>query len=231
MIAKLLVSVRSAVEARAAVRGGAAIIDVKEPDRGPLGRADVTVWRDVIAAVGDHQPVSVALGELSSDLDSLDPRDFDGIAFRKVGLAGVGDNWREEWKRLRDRLATGPAWVAVVYADWRSVGAPDPSWILDEALEVKECVGVLVDTYDKTRPSPVDPTWRTWFERAKQGQRFTALAGSLDAHAIRRLASLSPDIVAVRGAACHNGNRNYAVDCERVAALSAILSQIKAEAD
>ena len=37
---RLLVSVRSAAEAEAALAGGAAVIDVKEPTRGALGRAD-----------------------------------------------------------------------------------------------------------------------------------------------------------------------------------------------
>ena len=38
---QLLVSVRSAEEARAALEGGAALIDVKEPSRGSLGSASV----------------------------------------------------------------------------------------------------------------------------------------------------------------------------------------------
>ncbi|MGI9178650.1 MAG: (5-formylfuran-3-yl)methyl phosphate synthase, partial [Pirellulales bacterium] len=36
----LLVSVRSVEEAIEAVEGTAAIVDIKEPSRGPLGRAD-----------------------------------------------------------------------------------------------------------------------------------------------------------------------------------------------
>ena len=35
----LLVSVRNVEEALAALEGGASLIDVKEPSRGPLGRA------------------------------------------------------------------------------------------------------------------------------------------------------------------------------------------------
>ena len=44
-MAGLLVSVRSADEARTALAGGATVIDVKEPERGPLGRADPATWR------------------------------------------------------------------------------------------------------------------------------------------------------------------------------------------
>ena len=39
----LLVSVRSAEEAASALEGGAALIDIKEPVRGSLGRADANV--------------------------------------------------------------------------------------------------------------------------------------------------------------------------------------------
>ena len=42
--AKLLVSVRSAAEAAAALEGGAHVIDVKEPLNGALG--NVELWRE-----------------------------------------------------------------------------------------------------------------------------------------------------------------------------------------
>jgi uncharacterized protein (UPF0264 family) len=61
----LLVSVRSAAEAEAALAGGAALIDVKEPARGSLGRADEAVIRAVLGAVAGRRPVSAALGELA----------------------------------------------------------------------------------------------------------------------------------------------------------------------
>ena len=61
----LLVSVRSAAEACAALAGGAALIDVKEPAHGPLGRASDDVIRAVMDAVGGRCAVSAALGELA----------------------------------------------------------------------------------------------------------------------------------------------------------------------
>ena len=223
---KLLVSVRSANEARSAALGGASIIDIKEPDRGPLGRAESHVWRAVVQAVGSDHPVSVALGELSSGLVGVSTNDFEGLAFRKVGLADSGPEWRKTWKRLRDRFPGGPAWVAVVYADWASANAPEPEAILDEALTIETCSGILVDTWDKSRPSPIDLSWRLWFERARLGGRFTALAGSLDHESIQRLAGLEPDIIAVRGAACVDGNRRNAIDSHRVASLARLLGSI-----
>ncbi|HQX54039.1 MAG TPA: (5-formylfuran-3-yl)methyl phosphate synthase [Planctomycetaceae bacterium] len=66
---QLLVSVRNAVEAIAAVEGGADIIDVKEPNRGSLGCAAPDVIREIGAAVrnclSSLRPLSLALGELT----------------------------------------------------------------------------------------------------------------------------------------------------------------------
>ena len=61
---RLLVSVRDASEALAALAGGADIIDVKEPTRGSLGMADGDAVAGVVEAVGERVPVSAALGEL-----------------------------------------------------------------------------------------------------------------------------------------------------------------------
>ncbi|MFW6184548.1 MAG: (5-formylfuran-3-yl)methyl phosphate synthase, partial [Chloroflexota bacterium] len=47
---QLLISVTSVAEARAALRGCAHIIDVKNPGEGALGVAAIAVLRDVCAA-------------------------------------------------------------------------------------------------------------------------------------------------------------------------------------
>ena len=67
----LLVSVRDADEAELAVTAGAAIIDVKEPTHGSLGRADVAVAAAVIAQVAGRAPVTLAGGELAAGPDQI----------------------------------------------------------------------------------------------------------------------------------------------------------------
>jgi len=62
----LLVSVRDAAEAAAALEGGAAIIDVKEPRHGPLGAADPEVIAAVAQVVGSRRPWTMACGELGN---------------------------------------------------------------------------------------------------------------------------------------------------------------------
>ena len=48
---RLLVSVRNADEAIAALAGGAHVIDVKEPERGSLGAADTSAIAEIVLAV------------------------------------------------------------------------------------------------------------------------------------------------------------------------------------
>src|SRR6516162_4075910 len=105
-MAGLLVSVRSAEEARAAVEGGATVVDVKEPDRGPLGRASGETWRAVLEMVPPSIPVSVALGELGEWQGGLGS--LEGIAFRKLGLSGAGADWRGRWAEIRRLEGDGP---------------------------------------------------------------------------------------------------------------------------
>src|SRR3954468_22924345 len=83
----LLISVRGAGEGEGALRGGADAIDVKEPRRGPLGRADDATVAAVVAGVAGRRPVSAALGELV-EAGAAAPA-VPGLAFVKWGLAGA----------------------------------------------------------------------------------------------------------------------------------------------
>ncbi len=239
-MAQLLVSVRSAIEATEAVAGGASIIDVKEPARGPLGRAACSVWREVRRAVPASIPVSVALGELNEWLEpdriEVSSDAWTGIDFRKLGLANACPDWRIHWRDLRADLAdlavprTGsplgrPSWVAVVYLDWETAQAPDPHSVIRAAGEFEECSGILFDTWDKSRRTRIDRSWERWFDQVRNLGRFLSLAGSLDVEAIRRLGALKPDIFAVRGAACRGGDRNATIDREQVARLVEVVNE------
>lgn len=60
----LLVSVRDAAEAAAALDGGAEIIDIKEPRHGPLGAAAPETIAAIARLVGSRRPWTMACGEL-----------------------------------------------------------------------------------------------------------------------------------------------------------------------
>jgi (5-formylfuran-3-yl)methyl phosphate synthase len=225
-VARLLVSVRSADEARRAAHAGAAIIDVKEPDRGSLGRADCSVWQEVRSTLPPAIALSVALGELTEWFQPNPPNvpagAWAGISFRKLGLAGAGSHWRRDWRELRSRteVEESPPWIAVVYADWQSVAAPDPDAVLEVASESPEVVGILIDTYAKAGPFRIDARWLAWAEKLRHAGLMLAVAGGLDRQSIPTLAGLAPDIVAVRSAACVGGQRGAAIAPHRVAKLA-----------
>ncbi len=219
-MARLLVSVRSPEEARFAVEGGADIIDVKEPSRGPLGRADTNVWKAIRGTVPLTIPVSVALGELHEWMGETIPPDLSNLSYWKLGLANCDEGWARNWRGIQREWRTGPGWIAVAYADWERARSPGPELVLAEAIDSGECVGILVDTWDKASPSPIDLTWKPWFDRARDSGLTTALAGRLDLATIARLAPLRPNIIAVRGAACVEGDRRGDIDTGRVAGLA-----------
>lgn len=163
----LLVSVRDATEAAAALDGGAAIIDVKNPDAGSLGAAAARDVAGVAEAVGRHRrrvPWTVAAGELREELG--DPgrtlRWLDRIAAEanaaatphaiKFGLAGLaGTGWQRDFCRVMQSLPGALARVAVAYADWPRVDAPPPLDIVAAAADAG-CTVFLVDTADKSAP-------------------------------------------------------------------------------
>ena len=125
---QLLVSVRSAAEADAALAGGAGLIDVKEPLHGALGRAGDAVIAAVVRQVGGRRPVSAALGELANPAESA-PYAGPGLAYAKWGLFGMASctDWRQRLAEAGRRLAEvspGCRVVAVAYADWQWAGAP-----------------------------------------------------------------------------------------------------------
>lgn len=224
-MARLLVSVRTAAEAQAALTGGAGLIDVKEPANGSLGRADRETWSAVRAVVPAAIPLSFALGELAeleSSLESL-ANPWPEVAYLKLGLSAADQRWRERWRGVREaigRLAPASGWVAVVYTDWRAAGSPEPGAIVAEALRISSCRGVLFDSWDKSRPARYDPAWRSLSATIKAAGRFVAGAGGLEKGSLDRAAVLKPDVIAVRGAACRGDSRLGEVDAGLVAALA-----------
>lgn len=203
-MAGLLVSVRNAPEARAAVAGGADIIDVKEPLSGSLGAATPQIWQEIAQVIGDQKPLSAALGELADWDGSLPPEPFKYV---KWGLSGLRGN------TLRERFASAffqaeeanllP--VAVAYADFENAGCPRPLEILELAAGMGAPV-LLLDTFAKDGRRLLDycdlEAIATLRHRSAEMGLALALAGSLNRQIIETLAPFGPDWFAVRGAVC-----------------------------
>ncbi len=229
MTPSLLVSVRSAVEARAALAGGADLIDIKEPSLGSLGRAHDAVIAAVIDAVSGRRPVSAALGELADHQGEVSPP---GLWYIKWGLAGCPADWRARLGQALSRPAP-PQVVLAAYADWQCARAPSPDAVLELASAHPSSV-LLLDTCCKDasaslgrRPTLLDWLPVAWIEdlcrRCRAAGVRIALAGSLGIPEITALRMACPDWFAVRGAVCTATDRTAAVEAGRVAALAKLI--------
>jgi uncharacterized protein (UPF0264 family) len=217
----LLVSVRSAAEARAALAGGADIIDVKEPDRGSLGAANKETISEIVRAVDGRALVSAAMSELAelheSQNDASGRSLPEGVSLFKLGLARCGaiHDWQSRWQKVTTAVISQaptekPEPVAVVYADWRAAQGPPPSDVLNLAIQ-NDCPALLIDTWDKSGGELFDH-WPTdsleiFLAKVRLHNIAVVLAGSLTGKSISRAARLAPDLVAVRTAACEGGRQ------------------------
>lgn len=247
----LLVSVRNASEAEIALAGGAALIDVKEPTRGALGRADDQTIAAVVHTIGGRRPVSAALGEIVDG--RMEPQGIP-LTFVKWGLAAAS---RQDWqKSLTERLwRPKPQTVIVAYADWQCAAAPPIDEIISFACERSGNL-LLIDTHCKDaarlpksqrlRESEYKdaarlslqrrPTLLDWLSADEAiaicrccraaGVR-VALAGSLGPAEIETLLPAAPDWFAVRGAVCEENERGGAI---RLAKVRALVQQISTAA-
>jgi uncharacterized protein (UPF0264 family) len=227
-MAELLVSVRSVAEAEAALAGGAGLIDIKEPARGALGRADRDVITAILDVVASRRPVSAALGEWAERV----PADNDArLTYVKWGLAGCAR--LPEWRHKLAALLEGrrPQVVLVAYADWQCAQAPSIDEVFALACEYPGSV-ILLDTYCKDASNSLDnkrPTLLNWLGRddvldlcaqCRASEIKIALAGSLGASEISELMEAQPNWFAVRGAVCADGDRHDAVQADKVRRLT-----------
>ena len=228
---RLLVSVRSAAEAGAALVGGADIIDAKDPSLGSLGAVSETALGQIAAAVPAAVPLSVALGDLTTEpalaaaLDrvrrAVGERD---PLYVKLGFAGASPADAIMLGRAAveaSREIRGARVILVAYADHQAAGSPSPDDVVRIA-DLTDAAGVLLDTYGKDGRHLLDHIddggLRAWTARAARRGRLVALAGSLDRAALGRLRGLPADVVGVRTAACIGG-RGGEVAAARVRAL------------
>src|SRR3989442_8474310 len=130
---QLLISVAGPAEARAALHGGADVIDAKDPRRGALGPVSVQRLAAIRAAVAGARPVSAAVGDATSEdavAGSVAAALSVGVAFVKLGLAGVTSEARADRLAGAARRAVGTAVGARVgpgpHSGWRRAASQTP---------------------------------------------------------------------------------------------------------
>ncbi len=230
---KLLVSVRSAAEARAALEGGCDWLDVKEPALGSLGRASHLAIEEILEVPRGNVPLSLAAGELREIREPLWEqwqRIIDGVELAKIGLSGCATYkpWRDELMDLAANAPMGVRLASVYYADHQQAGAPEWEEIVELATEINSPV-VLIDTFVKDGRGLFSHLNSERLQSYRQqlsrlGIRL-ALAGSLSYEDFPALVQLQPDVIAVRGAVCDKG-RESAVISSKVNSLKKILCQL-----
>jgi len=217
---RLLVSVRNATEAEAAVEGGADIVDAKEPAHGALGRVTDDVLKSIRAQVNGQAPVSVALGDVGSDniADAAAAAARADAAFVKIGFAGCRRGLGVDDLRTAVGAIGSAPLVLVVYADYDRAHAPLPEDVVSLAHETN-AAGILLDTFDKHGPGLTTlMTLRalvSFVSTAKRAGQFVAVAGRLTIQDIEQVWDTGADIVGIRGAACEGG-RNGIVVVDRI---------------
>lgn len=222
---QLLVSVRSPAEAALAVRGGADLIDLKEPDHGALGAATALCRRRVVRRVYGMAPtrmVSATVGDppyAGAAAQRAESVARSGVEYVKVGLDPAGDA-EAVLSGLRTVAARRPV-VAVLLADRlaeAALRAPE-AWV-DRAHQAGLC-GIMLDTAGKQRGSLIEllpeTTLTDFVRHAREAGLLCGLAGSLRTADLPRVAALRPDYAGVRGAVC-DGGRTRALRLKRVRA-------------
>ena len=234
---QLLVSVRSAEEAIAALDGGADLIDAKDPRAGALGAVSLQALHAIHAAVAGRRPITAAIGDASDEMAvAATARAFAaaGTRFVKIGFGGIASTARIESlaaAALSGALAGAAVGgvVLVAYADGDSRTSVTPAALVEIAARVG-ARGVLLDTADKRGPGLtrlVDQrALAAWVARAHDAGLFAALAGKLAADDLLVVRDSGADIAGVRGAACEEG-RTGRVSAERVRDLRAVLRLVE----
>jgi len=220
---RLLASVTDTEEAELAIQGGADLIDLKDPARGALGALNLTEIRHILAQVGERRPVSATIGDLPPDArateSAIRTTAATGVDLVKIGF--FSEAHLDACLPVVADLSAKIAIVAVLFAD-HPTAETDPARFAEAG-----CVGVMLDTADKSRGRLLDhldtDSLRRFVDRAKQLDLMSGLAGSLRQEDIAHLLPLAPSYLGFRGALCTSGQRAERLVPERLTEIRAAL--------
>jgi uncharacterized protein (UPF0264 family) len=174
-----------------------------------------------------HLPVSAALGDgpftpagaaTLAGSAAASGATFVKLGLRETSLGAAAASLRE----ARARLPGAARLVVAGFADFARAGAPPPLDLpgLAAAAGAQAC---LLDTAVKDGRGLLqwldEAELRAFVEACRAHRVLSALAGSLRAEDLERLAPIGPDLVGVRAAACVGDRIGGRVDAARVRAL------------
>ena len=231
---RLLVSVRSLHEAREALAGGADIVDIKEPSRGSLGRADIRVLHEIADddELYRRAPITAALGDLRdyADLQLATAGLPSALSLAKIGFAGERSrhDWPARFSRVIEARRGHISILPVAYADADRADSPPVGDIVQLAIRTGSPF-VLIDTYVKDGRGFWDwldaETWCQFWKQCRASSVAIAVAGALRAGDLEQFVECPPSVIAVRGAACAAGLRTADIAQDAVARFQQMLKQ------
>ncbi len=217
---KLLVSVINKTEALDSIRGGAHIIDVKNPKEGSLGANFPHVIRQIREVIPKNLELSATTGDMpnlpgTASLAALGAA-VSGVDYVKVGLYGT-KTAKEATKLLTEVVKAVKDYnkkiktIASGYADFKIFGCVNPLDLPSVAFQA-EADGVLIDMKTKNGKDNLfnflkDDELSHFVTQAHEFNLLAAIAGSLESKDIPRINSLGADIIGVRGAVCTKKDR------------------------
>lgn len=224
---KLLVSPINETEAKAALDGGADIVDVKNPKEGSLGANFPWMIRAVIEAIESKKPVSATIGDFNfkpgtASLAALGAA-ASGADYIKIGLYDIRTTDQAEEllsnvvRSIKDYDSNKFA-VAAAYADYRRINSISPLLLPEVGAKVGADV-VMIDTGIKDGSSLFEFMSEDELTRfvgdARDLGLTTALAGTIKFEDLDVLRRINPDILGIRGVVC-GGDRNDEIKQELV---------------
>jgi uncharacterized protein (UPF0264 family) len=227
---RLLVSPINTEEAIAALKGGADIIDVKNPKEGSLGANFPWMIKAVKDAIESKKPVSATIGDLNykpgtASLAALGAATA-GAEYVKVGLYDIQtvdqalDMLTNIVRAVKDYDPSKKV-VASGYSDYERINSISP--LLLPAIGAKAGVDVvMMDTGIKdgrtTFEFMSEEELTTFVNTANELGLDTAIAGSIKFEDMPAIKRINPGIIGIRGMVC-GGDRNTSIKEELVAKL------------
>lgn len=236
----LLISPINNEEALETIKGGADIVDVKNPKEGSLGANFPWVIKGirnitpkdmlVSATLGDvpYKPGTVSLAAIGALVSGAD--------YIKVGLYGT-KNYDEGLEVMKGVVKTvrdnsdDAVVVASGYADAHRIGAVSP-WDIPKIAADSGADLAMLDTAVKDGKTLFE--YMSINELSKFVDKIhnyglkSALAGSVKKEQLEPLYEITCDVVGVRGAACTGGDRNNGkISADAVSELKKLISTFK----
>lgn len=237
---RLLVSVRNAAEAGAAIIGGAEIIDAKDPaSASSIGPVSAGMLQEIRDEVPSNLKLSAVLGDVArvDDLAAAFGRITVPLAFVKLGFRGVSDVGQiglllaDAVRRAR-QLPSRPAVIAVGYADASRVHSISPL-DLPSLITATDADGLLLDTACKDMGSTFQLVTQAFLailsDRCEAEELTLAVGGGLGTGDVERASAMGATIFGVRGSVCDNG-RNGTVREQLVSDVAQAIRNERAKA-